>query len=201
MSRSAIRIRGVAIMLAALLFVSLTGAPGAPSGLAQSAASPAASAASPAAATGSIVFGGLVIHPGQVTVADLQRLPTETVDVTYQSGNGEEHHSFTGVRLWDALSQVGLVAAPDERNPTLTRFVVVTANDGYRVVFSGGELDPNFGHAPILLAWAQDGQPLTGDNGPLRLVVPGDVKGGRYVHGIIRIDVRSLANPAATPEP
>jgi hypothetical protein len=71
MSRSAIRIRGVAIMLAALLFVSLTGAPGAPSGLAQSAASPAASAASPAAATGSIVFGGLVIHPGQVTVADL----------------------------------------------------------------------------------------------------------------------------------
>jgi hypothetical protein len=65
-------------------------------------------------------------------------------------------------------------------------------NDGYQVVLSGGEIDPNFGNAPMLLSWDQDGQPLAGDDGPLRLVVPGVLRGGRFVHGIVSIEVRSI---------
>ena len=42
-----------------------------------------------------------------------------------------------------------------------------------------------------MLAWSQDGKPLTGANGPVRLVTPGDIKGGRYVSGVVSIDVRS----------
>lgn len=45
----------------------------------------------------------------------------------------------------------------------------------------------------MLLAWEQDGVPLVGDSGPLRLAVPGDLRGGRYVHGVVSIDVQTVA--------
>ena len=80
-------------------------------------------------------------------------------------------------------------------------YVVITANDGYQLVLSGGEIDPNFGHEPILLTWNQDGQPLEGDLAPLRLVVPGDPRGGRYIYGIVSIDVRSIDDAAAWSSP
>lgn len=164
---------------------------------------PAGAQGTPAAiaspvATGSIQLTGGVLHPGPVTVADLQAMPSETVTVSFKAGSGDQTHTFTGVRLAAVLDKAGLATAPDEKNPLLARYLVVTANDGYRVVFSGGEIAPDFGHAPILLAWEQDGQPLAGADGPLRLVVPGDIRGGRYVHGIVSIDVRAL-EPLATP--
>ncbi|MFT4039329.1 MAG: molybdopterin-dependent oxidoreductase [Thermomicrobiales bacterium] len=148
--------------------------------------------ASPVAA-GSIEITGLVTTPGPLSVADMQALPTETVSVTFESGGTPEDHTFTGVRLYDALEHIGFAVDPDARNPLLTMYLVITANDGYQVVLSGGEIDPNFGNAPILLAWEQDDAPLAGDAGPLRLVVPGDLRGGRYVHGIVSIDVRTVA--------
>lgn len=154
--------------------------------------------ASPSASpvpTDTIAISGLVDHPGSLSVTDLQRLPTETVAVTYQGHDGEERHTFTGVRLFALLDRVGVTAAPDERNPLLHRYLIVTANDGYQVLLSGGELDPNFGDAPILLAWQQDGRRLTGEDGPLRLVVPGDIHGGRYVHGIVQIEVDGINDP------
>jgi DMSO/TMAO reductase YedYZ molybdopterin-dependent catalytic subunit len=157
----------------------------------------ASPAASPPAAEG-VEFSGWIQQPGLLTVADLQQMPAETVDVEYQSGEGTEQHSFTGTRLYGVLEQLQLQADPDARNPWLRVYVVVTAKDGYQVVLSGGELDPNFGNAPILLAWEQDGAPLTGDDAPARLVVPGDTRGGRYVFGVIRIEVFSLDTETAS---
>lgn len=49
------------------------------------------------------------------------------------------------------------------------------------------ELDPDFSGKKVLLAVSQDGDRLD-EQGP-RLVVPGDVKGGRYVSGVVRLDV------------
>ena len=95
------------------------------------------------------------------------------------------------------LGLVGLDVKPDERNPLLSRYLIVTAKDGYRLVISGGELDPIFGDVPMRLAWEEDGQPLTGDRGPFRLVVPGDRRGGRQTDGVIRIEVRGIDDPSA----
>jgi DMSO/TMAO reductase YedYZ molybdopterin-dependent catalytic subunit len=152
------------------------------------------SAATPAAATTDATFElkGLVTRPGPVAIADLQQMPQETVDVSFQSGGGAEKHTYTGVRLFAALDQLGLAIDPEARNPLLTMYIVITAKDGYQLVLSGGEIDPNFGHEPILLTWNQDGKPLEGDQAPLRLVVPGDLRGGRYIFGIVSIDVRSI---------
>lgn len=176
-----------AIALALTLSTGIVGAT-----LAQD-ASPEASpvAGSPVAASGSIELLGLVSQTGPVTVADLQALPTQTVEVDFQSGKGDQHHAYTGVLLWDALQQAGIVTDENVKNDILSFYALVTANDGYQVVISLGEIDPDFGNNPYLLAWDEDGAPLEGDSGPLRLVVPGDVHGGRYVSGVVSIEIRS----------
>ncbi len=156
----------------------------------------AALAGTPVAAEG-VEFSGLVETPGIVTVDELRQLPTETVEVSYESGGEPETHTFTGVRLIDVLGLVGLDVDPEARNPMLAMYLIVTAKDGYQVVLSGGELDPNFGNAPMLLAWEQDGAPLSAEDGPVRLVVPGDLRGGRYVWGVIGIEVRTVDEAVA----
>ena len=137
-------------------------------------------------------------HPGPVSIADLQQMPHETVDVTFESGSGTETHTYTGVRLYDALDQLGLAIDPQARNPLLTMYVVITASDGYQLVLSGGEIDPNFGHEPMLAdlepGWRSRWRAMLA---PLRLVVPGDLRGGRYIYGIVSIDVRSINDASA----
>jgi hypothetical protein len=86
---------------------------------------------------------------------------------------------------------------PATHNPLMRRYLVVTARDGYEIVPSGGELDPNFGNTPVLLAWAEEGAPLSAGEGPLRIVVPGDLRGGRYIYGIVSIDVSSIDDAAS----
>jgi hypothetical protein len=49
-----------------------------------------------------------------------------------------------------------------------------------------GEIDPNFGNAPVMLAYAQDGKPLP----TLRLVFPSDKHGARDVRDVLHIEVR-----------
>jgi hypothetical protein len=71
----------------------------------------------------------------------------------------------------------------------LRRTVLVTAVDGYSAVLSLGELDPEFGAAQALVAYAQDDKPL-GDSGFARLIMPADKGGGRNVMRISAIEVR-----------
>ena len=64
------------------------------------------------------------------------------------------------------------------------------------------EIDPNFGNTPVMVAWEQDGAALTGEDGPVRIAVQGDTRGGRYVFGVASIDLYAIAAPAdaaATP--
>jgi hypothetical protein len=112
--------------------------------------------------------------------------------VTYETSAGLEQHDFTGVLLYDVLQHVGVIADPSDRTPFLRRYLIVTAHDGYRVVVSGGELDPNVGNVPMLLAWNRDGQPLPGEEGPVQLVVPGDKLVSRYVYGVAQIEVLGI---------
>ncbi len=154
--------------------------------------------ASPEASAGDgIEFTGLVANPGMLTVADLQVLPSETIQHVQQTRQGPVEHTFTGVRLYDVLELVGLVTGHDERNPLVRRYLIITARDGHQIVVSGGELDPYFGDSPMMLAWEEDGQPLTGNRGPVRLVVPDDERGARQTDGVIRIEVRAIEDPLA----
>ena len=76
-------------------------------------------------------------------------------------------------------------------------YVVVTGSDGYQAVIAWGEIDPDFGDQPILLAYAENGQPIADPQGAIRLVVPGDQHDGRYVSGVANISLRDA--PSVTP--
>jgi molybdate transport system substrate-binding protein len=147
---------------------------------------------------GTVALGGLVAQPALLTTSDLQKFPTETVDVSFQGPNGVEKHTYTGVRLQAVIDAAKVQVNASHRSDLLCKYVRFTASDGYEALISYGEIAPNFGEKPILLAWQQDGQPLTGQNGPIRLVVPGDAHGARYVTGVVRMEVGDVDSPART---
>jgi DMSO/TMAO reductase YedYZ molybdopterin-dependent catalytic subunit len=151
--------------------------------------------ASPAAEVETFDVKGLVETPGQLSVADLQTLPVETIEATYEVEGTAQTHTYTGVRLWDVLARAKPIIDPDRNGDPLRKYVVLSANDGYEVVITLGEIDSEFGGQPYLLAWEEDGAPLTGDKGPVELVTPGDKTSGRSIWGIDTIDVRDVDSP------
>jgi hypothetical protein len=57
------------------------------------------------------------------------------------------------------------------------------------MIFSLGELDPDFGNAHVLVADKRNGAPLFGYQGPLRLVVAGDKHGARSVRMLEKLQI------------
>jgi DMSO/TMAO reductase YedYZ molybdopterin-dependent catalytic subunit len=168
----------------------------APARIALAQATPTIGAASTPVAEATVDIMGLIREPGAVTVDELRQYPAETVEVMYEVDGAQESHAFTGVRLFDVLNGAGFTIDADDPGALLELYVVITANDGYQVVLAVGEIAPDFGNAPILLAWEEDGTPLAPRKGPVQLVVPGDRTDGRYIFGIVTIEVRSgVASP------
>ncbi|HEY2834920.1 MAG TPA: hypothetical protein VGI89_00025 [Rhizomicrobium sp.] len=80
-------------------------------------------------------------------------------------------------------------AAPrleSRNNAALGHVVIVTADDGYAVALSFGELDPNYGGAVPILATDCGGEAL----GAPRLIIPSDKYAGRAVRGVVKLEVR-----------
>ncbi|MEA2149822.1 MAG: hypothetical protein QOD69_1652 [Solirubrobacteraceae bacterium] len=139
-----------------------------------------------AVSVGSFRVTGDVEHALRLSVADLAAMANQqTVDVTYKAGAGTEHHVFTGPLLLDVLDRATPHFDPAIKNDRLRHYVSVTASDAYQALVAYGELDPAFENKQVLLATTQDGASLAGV-GP-RLVVPGDVAGGRYVTGVVEV--------------
>lgn len=96
----------------------------------------------------------------------------------------------TGVRLADLVARAGVPAGDAVRGGALAMVVVAEGADGYRVVFSLGELDARLGNADIIVADACGGKPLAGGDGPIRLVAAGEARGARSVRQLVRLTAR-----------
>ncbi len=106
----------------------------------------------------------------------LQRSEVEgALDVQYTRGTARMTANF--VELWpimyDALSAAVAARRPDVMIVNIMSFAGMDVADREGIPFVINN--------PYLLAWDEDGAPLEGDSGPLRLVTPGDVHGGRYM--------------------
>ena len=147
-----------------------------------------------AATSDTLSVTGAVEHAAAYDAEALGSLPKITQSVSYSSGSGMQHHAYAGASLWGVLDRSGISTTPGVKNDLLNRYVLATGSDGYKVVFSLGELNPGFGNRPDLLAYAEqiggDWVPLTSD-GFVRVTAPGDVKGGRYVSNLVNLDVRA----------
>ncbi|MFD3552247.1 molybdopterin-dependent oxidoreductase [Streptomyces goshikiensis] len=129
---------------------------------------------------GEVRVGGAVAKPYSVTLTDLRKLPQASVEVTFTSAKGEQHHTYQGVPLHDVLKTAEPRFDAAKKNGQLRGFVSATGGGDYRAVFAWAEIDPGFAKSQVLLAVSEDGVAFDDAAGP-RLVVPQDTKGGRYV--------------------
>ena len=136
--------------------------------------------APPRTATGPAEFkiGGAVATPLVVTAADLKMAPRKTIRVV-NAHNNNKTEVYEGVPLAELLAKAGLPQGEQIRGPLMATYVLVEAADGYRVIFSLAELDSSFLDSDVLVADAMDGAPISGDEGPYKLVAPHDKRPGR----------------------
>ena len=131
-------------------------------------------------------LAGRVRHPLRLGIDALRKLPAESVQVSFQTERGPLTASFTGVRLWALLDQAGGIDDA-EKGAELHHLVRITGQDGYWVIISTGEIAPDFGAEPVLIAYQRDGAPLEGSG--FRLVIPGDKHGGRSVRDVTAVTI------------
>ena len=142
------------------------------------------------AATGPTEFkiGGAVATPLVVTAADLKSPPRKTIRVV-NTHNNNKTEVYEGVPLAELLAKAGVPRGEQIRGPLMATYVLVEAADGYRVVFSLAELDSSFLDSDVLVADKMDGAPISGDEGPYKLVAPHDKRPGRWVRMVKSITV------------
>ena len=130
--------------------------------------------------------GGEVLRPLKLSIKELAALKISEVKAKDRDG---KEHSFKGVMLWTILDSAGVTLGKDLRGENLGKYVLVKASDGYEVVFSLPEIDPDFSEKIILLANEVDGKPLSASEGPFRLVVPQDKKHARWIRQLNSIQI------------
>ena len=139
--------------------------------------------------TASLTISGDLPSPVTLTQADLDKMPQETATVTDQDG---AQVRYEGVPLREVLKRAGAPFGKQLRGKTLASYVVAKAHDGYQVVFTLAEMDPDFANESILVASKRDGKPLFGYQGPLRLVCANDKAGARSVRMLETLEVVRL---------
>ena len=97
--------------------------------------------------------------------------------------------SCQGVWLRDLVVRAGAPSGTAVKGQALSMLVTAEAADGYRVVFSLGELEATLGKAPVLVADRCDDKPLAEGDGPVRLVAAGETRGARSLKQLAKLTV------------
>lgn len=119
--------------------------------------------------------------------ADFRALPHVTI--TVHNGHTNADETYSGVLLPELLSKIGASMGNALRGKAMTSYLVATGSDGYAVVLSLAEVDPDFRDTQVIVADHRDGQPL-GKNGPFQLIVPGDKRPARWVHNLVSVTLQ-----------
>ena len=117
----------------------------------------------------------------------LKSLPAVTIDATFETGQGKKSGRYTGVLLWALLERAQPIDEPG-KNASLKHTLMISGRDGYAVALALGEIDPHYEGKQIILAYL-GGEP-SASMSSLRLIVPGDVHGGRSVRDVAKIELR-----------
>jgi hypothetical protein len=121
-----------------------------------------------------------------LSTADLAKLPRQTVKT---SGHGTAV-TFEGVLLADVLAKIDLPAGEKFHRTASSYYLLVEAKDGYRAVFAWAELDSTFMDKPVYVVTSRDGKPLSDNEGPFRLVAPGEKRSARWVRQVTALKIR-----------
>ena len=132
---------------------------------------------------------GSVKTPLVLSVADLKAMPRKTMTVTDERGRTA---TYEGVLIGEVLRRAGVPMGEALKGKALANYVVAKAKDGYQVVYTVAELDPFVTSGDVLLADTIDGKPFPDAQGPLRIIVPKDKIGARWVRQVEGLEVQTL---------
>jgi DMSO/TMAO reductase YedYZ molybdopterin-dependent catalytic subunit len=136
----------------------------------------------------SISVTGAVRQPLTLTAADLAKMPRASA----KAANNSFGIVYEGVWLSDVLKKAGVPLGGELRGAALSSYVIASASDGYQVVVSLGELDPDLTDGQILVADTANGKLLAPEGGAFRLVLPKDKTGVRSVRFLTKLEVVQL---------
>jgi hypothetical protein len=101
-----------------------------------------------------------------LTPESLEKMTRHTVTV---KEHGVEA-SYAGVVSHDVLERAGAPSGSQLRGKALSSYVLATARDGYAVIYTLTETDPDFTDSPdIIITDQQNGKPLPDKQGPFEL--------------------------------
>ncbi len=118
------------------------------------------------------------------TPASLASLPHRTL--TLYNEHAKTNQTYSGVPLIDLLIRLGVPDKPHGKDFKL--YLVAEGSDGYQVVYSVSEVNPDVHDGTVLVADSMDGRPIT-ENGPVQLVATGEKRPARWVRNLISIRV------------
>lgn len=132
---------------------------------------------------------GEVAKPQTWTATQLkQHFASELRTITY-SIKGETAKAQC-VPLLSVVQAVLPRLNPKIKNHLLAFTILARSDDGYTIAFSAGELMPDFGGREVWIALDRNGQPLTEEEGPARLLIPGENKKfARWLHGLKSVEL------------
>jgi hypothetical protein len=142
-----------------------------------------------------LTIAGDITTPLTLSPADLKALPRTTLTVRQDDGTTV---TYEGVLVGELLKRAGAPLGRDLSGQALATYVLASASDGYRVVYSLGELDPAMTGEEVIVADTIDGKALFDYQGPFRIVAPHDKRGARSVRMLERLDVVRLKKSAGT---
>ena len=141
----------------------------------------------PATADFFLTVGGEVERPLKLSLADLGKLPRQTVQAKDHDGKDGK---YEGVALGEILRMAGVKSGKELKGKLLATYLLVEASDGYQAVFALPELDPAFTDRVVLLADHRDGAVLPTSAGPLQIVVPDENRHARWIRQVKSLTIR-----------
>jgi hypothetical protein len=146
---------------------------------------------------GSVVrVTGRVQKPLVLSMEELTAMETEVLeDLFIVCGSGDPKGcigSCRGVLLEDVVRMAEVLR--EEHDDTKKMFLVASAEDGYKVVFSWQEIFNTPVGGGVLILLEKDGKPLGQEPGRVDLISSQDYfMGSRYVKGLTKIEVVMVA--------
>jgi len=134
----------------------------------------------------SIIISGEGINSFTLTkgnFADMKQV------VIMAKGHDEKVHRYSGVTMADILTKAGVTLGDEAKRKTVSSYIVVTAADNYKAIYTLAEIDPLFANRSIILADREDKKILPVANGPFQIIVPGEKKHGRWIRQVTAIQV------------
>jgi DMSO/TMAO reductase YedYZ molybdopterin-dependent catalytic subunit len=135
-----------------------------------------------------VKISGEVATPLVITLDSLNKF--KQTELVHKDKDGNSH-TYKGVVLSEILQKAGVSSGKDLRGKNLTKYVLISAIDGYQVVFALAELDKDFTDRTIILADMIDGKLLTTTEGPFRIIVQDEKKPARCIRQVTGIQILS----------